>query len=318
MAATMAQRDAFGKALVDLGAADERILVLDADLASSTKASMFQEAYPERFFQIGIAEQNMVGIAAGLASMGFVPFVNTFAAFAAKRVTDQLRISCAQPRLGVKIAGAYAGLLAGKTGKTHQAIMDAAVMRAMPNMTVVCPGDGPEAYAAVVAAASYPGPVYLRLTRDPVPTVFGDDHDFAIGRAYTVREGDDVTIITTGIMLGRSLAAAELLAAEGVGAHILHVPTLKPLDEAAVVAAAGRTGLVVTAEEHTIIGGLGSAVAEVLGEQLPTPMKRVGIRDVWGESAPNDELLEKYGVTGAHVAAAARDLLGARRGSARP
>ncbi len=316
MAAMMAQRDAFGAALVELGARDERIVVLDADLASSTKASMFQDVYPDRFFQVGIAEQNMVGIAAGLAQMGFVPFVSTFAAFAAKRVTDQLRICAAQPRLGVKIAGAYAGLLAGKTGKTHQAVMDAAVMRAMPNMTVVCPGDGPEAGKAVMAAAAYPGPVYLRLTRDPVPNVFGDDHEFVIGRAYTVRDGVDVTIVTTGIMLGRSLEAADLLAAEGVSAHVVHVPTLKPLDETAIVAAAQRTGLVVTAEEHTIIGGLGSAVAEVLGERLPTPLKRVGIRDVWGESAPNDALLEKYGVTGAHVARAARDLLDAHRGRA--
>ena len=230
---------------------------------------MFATAYPDRFFQMGIAEQNMVGTAAGLASVGFVPFVNTFAAFASKRATDQMRICVAQPRLPVKVIAAYSGLLAGKTGKTHQSVQDIAIMRAMPNMTVVAPGDAVEAAKPAFAAAAYPGPVYLRLTRDPAPVVFADDYDFSIGKAVVVREGSDVTIITTGLMLGRAVEAAESLQADGISAHILHVPTLKPLDEAAIVAAAEKTGLVVTAEEHTIIGGLGGAVAETLGEHAP-------------------------------------------------
>jgi transketolase len=312
MSALAAQRDTFAKALVELGADDERIVVLDADLASSSKLDLFAAAHPDRFFQMGIAEQNMVGTAAGLASVGFIPFVNTFAAFASKRATDQLRICVAQPRLPVKVIAAYSGLLAGKTGKTHQSVQDIAIMRAMPNMTVVAPGDAVEAAKLAFAAAAYPGPVYLRLTRDPAPVVFADDHDFRIGKAVVVREGTDVTIITTGLMLGRAVEAAESLASEGINAHILHVATLKPLDEEAIVRAAERTHLVVTAEEHTILGGLGGAVAETLGEHAPTLMTRVGIKDTFGESAPNDALLEKYGLTPAHIARAARRLIDSR------
>ena len=308
MAEMMAARDAFGKALVDLGKVDSRVVVLDADLGVSTKASMFQDAYPDRFFQIGIAEQNMMGIAAGLAHMGFVPFTGTFACFAAKRATDQIRIEIAQPRLPVVIMGAYSGLLAGKTGKTHQSVQDAGIFRAMPNMTVIVPGDGVEVRKAVFAAAEYGKPIYLRLTRDPTPVIFSEDYDFKIGKAVVVREGSDVTIMTTGVMLYRAVEAAEMLQKEGIGAHILHVPTLKPLDEEAIIAAAQKTGRVVTAEEHTIIGGLGGAVAETLGEHAPTPMKRVGIQDVFGESAPNEDLLVKYGLTSKDIAEAARSL----------
>jgi transketolase len=313
MAEMMAARDAFGKALVDLGAIDPRIVVCDADLGSSTKAQMFGDAYPERFFQIGIAEQNMVGIAAGLAHMGFVPFTSTFACFAAKRVTDQVRVMVAQPKLPVIIMGAYSGVLAGKTGKTHQAIQDAAIYRAMPNMTVIAPGDGVEVRKAIFAAADYGKPIYLRLTRDATPVIFSDDYDFRIGRATLVREGGDVTIMTTGIMLPRALDAAEKLQSEGISAHVLHVPTLKPLDEEAIVAAAQKTGLVVTAEDHSIIGGLGGAVAETLGEHAPTPMRRVGVRDVFGESAPNEALLVKYGLMAEDIAEAARGLCAASK-----
>jgi transketolase len=312
MTRLVALRDAFGEALVDLGAADERVVCLDADLAASSKMTLFAEAYPERFFQMGIAEANMTGAAAGLAAMGFIPFTNSFAVFATVRVADQIRVSIAQPGLPVKIAGAYSGLIAGKTGKTHQAIEDIAVMRCLPNMTVVAPGDGVEMEKAVRAVAAHDGPVYLRATRDPSPVVFADDYDFRVGRAVLVREGTDVTVITTGIMVGRAVEAADRLAGEGVSVHILHVATVKPLDVAAVVAAAEKTGLVVTAEEHTVIGGLGGAVAEALGEHRPTPMKRVGIADVYSESAANDDLLEKYGLTTAHIAAAARDLLARR------
>lgn len=309
MTGMLAQRDAFAKALLELGDVDQRVLVLDADLASSSKLDQFAAAHPDRFFEMGISEQNMVSAAAGLASMGFIPFVNTFAAFASKRVTDQLRVCCAQPRLPVKIIAAYSGLLGGKTGKTHQSVQDLAIMRSMPNMTVVAPGDGIEAAKLAAAAASYPGPVYLRLTRDPAPIVFADDYDFRIGKAVVVREGSDVSIITTGLMVGRAVQAAAVLESDGISAHILHVATLKPLDEEAIVRAAQRTGLVVTAEEHTVLGGLGAAVAETLGEQAPTRMKRVGIKDTYSESAPNDALLEKYGLTSRHIAVAARDLL---------
>jgi len=311
MSKMIAARDAFGQALVDLGKVDPRVVVLDADLGSSTKAQMFGDAYPERFFQVGIAEQNMVGIAAGLASMGFVPFTSTFACFASKRATDQIRIMVAQPELPVVIMGAYAGMLAGKTGKTHQAIQDAGIFRAMPNMTVISPGDGVEVRKAVFAAAEYGKPIYLRLTREATPVIFDDDYDFKIGKATVVREGTDVSILTTGIMLPRAVDAADALQSEGISAHILHVPTLKPLDEEAIVAAAQKTGRVVTAEEHTIIGGLGGAVAETLAENAPTPMKRVGVKDTFGESAPNDELLIKYGLTAGDIAQAARGLVAA-------
>ena len=304
-----AQRDAFGKALVELGARDERVVCLDADLASSSKMVLFAEAYPQRFFQMGIAEANMTGAAAGLAAMGFVPFTNSFAVFATLRSADQIRVSIAQPNLPVKIAGAYSGLLTGKTGKTHQAIEDIALMRSMPNMTVVAPGDGVEMSKAVHAVAAWDGPVYLRATRDPCPVVFGEADPFEIGCAVTVREGTDVTVLTTGIMVGRAVEAADLLAAEGVSVHLVHVHTVKPLDVAAVVAAAEKTGLVVTAEEHNIIGGFGGAVAEALGEHRPTLMKRVGVADVYGESAPNDDLLQKYGLTAGHIAEAARSLM---------
>ena len=309
MSAQVALREAFGRALLDLGGRNERVVALDADLASSTRMELFAKAFPERFFQMGIAEQNMTGAAAGLASMGFVPFISSFACFATLRTADQIRVSIAQTGLPVVICGAYSGLLGGKTGKTHQAIEDIAAMRAFPNMAVVAPGDGVEARKAVFAAAAHGAPVYLRLTRDPSPLVFAEDAEFEIGRAVLVRKGTDVTVITTGLMVGRAIEAAASLAAEGISVHLLHVPTVKPLDVAAIVAAAERTGLVVTAEEHSVIGGLGGAVAEALGEHRPTLMKRVGIADVYSESAPNDDLLQKYGLTAGHIAEAARSLL---------
>jgi transketolase len=305
----VALRQVFGETLVELGGLHPDLLVLDGDLANSTLADRFAQAYPDRFLAMGIAEQNMAGTAAGLATLGFIPWISTFAVFAAKRDLDQVRVVIAQPALNVKIQGAYSGLLTGFTGKTHQSAEDIAVFRAMPNMTVLAPADATEARLAMHAATVHRGPVYLRMTRDPSPVIFGPDHRFEIGRGYVVREGRDVTIISTGVQTTRALEAADILAAEGVSAHLLHVPTLKPLDEQAVVEAAARTGAVVTAEDHTIIGGLGGAVAEVLGERRPTPMRRVGLRDTFGESGPNEALLEKYGLTAGHVAAAARELL---------
>lgn len=304
-----AQRDVFGQTLLELVNEDPRVVVLDGDLANSTRSEIVAKARPDRFFMMGIAEQNMAGVAAGMATLGLIPWCVSFACFIANRDLDQLRVVVAQPRLNVKLAGGYSGLLTGKTGKTHQDVSDVAVLRAMPYLTVIVPADAVEVAAAMRAANAHDGPVYIRLTRDPSPTIFDAGYRFEIGKAVVVREGDDVTIVSTGVQTVRALEAAELLAADGIGAHVLHVPTIKPLDTDAVVAAARRTGRVVTAEDHTIVGGLGAAVAETLGELAPTPMRRVGIRDTFGESAPNDDLLEKYGLTPRHVAEAARELL---------
>jgi len=270
---------------------------------------MLFKAHPDRFFMMGIAEQNMFGVAAGMASVGLIPFVSTFACFTAKRALDQIRIVIAQPGLNVKFIGAYSGILTGKTGKTHQSVEDLTVFRAMPNVVSIAPIDGVEVRQAMHAMVEYDGPVYLRLTRDPMPVIMGDSYQFQIGKAVTLREGKDITLIGTGEQTQRCLDAANLLAAEGISAFVLHVPTLKPLDVEAIVNAAAATGLVVTAEDHSILGGLGGAVAEVLGEEYPVPMKRIGLRDTFGESASNAPLLEKYGLTARHVAAAAKTLL---------
>jgi transketolase len=304
-----AQREVFGETLSELANEFPSLLVLDGDLANSTRADIFAEKHPAKFLQMGIAEQNLMGVAAGLATVGFIPFISTFAVFAVKRALDQVRVVVAQPGLNVKITGGYSGLLTGKTGKTHQAVEDLAVMRAMPHMTVIVPADCVELRQVLRAACLFDGPMYIRLTRDPSPNVFSGDYKFELGKAVIVREGPDVTIISTGVETVRALAAASLLAAEGIEAHVLHVPTLKPLDTAAIVEAARRTGHVVTAEDHSIIGGLGSAVAEVLGEQYPVFMKRVGMQDTYGESAPEDVLLEKYGLAPHHIAEAAKALL---------
>ena len=304
-----AQRDAFGDTLVELIDQDERVYVLDGDLANSTKADKISRERPDRFLQMGIAEQNMMGVAAGMASCGLVPWLSSFACFLVNRDLDQLRVVVAQPNLPVKIAGAYSGLLTGKTGKTHQEVSDLSVMRAMPNMTVISPADAVEVRAAMIAANDCDGPVYIRMTRDPETVVFPSDYTFEIGRTIVVREGSDVTIFSTGAQIVRCLQAADLLVGSGISAHVVHVPTIKPLDAEGIAEAAARTGRVVTAEDHTIIGGLGGAVAEALGELQPTPMRRIGIRDTFGESAANEDLLEKYGITPEHVADAARALL---------
>jgi transketolase len=302
-------RVAFGETLVELAERYPDMLVLDGDLANSTRADIFNAAVPDRFLEMGIAEQNLIGVAAGLATCGFTPWVSTFAAFLASRDLDQIRVVVAQPRLNVKLAGGYSGLLTGATGKTHQEVEDITIFRAMPNMTVVVPADANEVRAAMMALMEHDGPAYLRLTRDPSPVITLRDRPFEIGRAHVLREGDDVALISTGVQTTRVLDAAEILAAGGISALVLHVPTIKPLDTEAIVAAARRTGHVVTAEDHTIIGGLGGAVAETLCESYPVPLRRVGLRDVFGESGPNDPLLEKFGLTARHVAEAATDLL---------
>ncbi len=302
---TVAQRVAFGETLVELAGIYPDLLLLDGDLANSTRADILNNAYPDRFLEMGIAEQNLVGVAAGLATVGYVPWVSSFAAFIASRDLDQIRVVVAQPGLNVKFAGGYSGILTGSTGKTHQCVEDIAIFRAMPRMTVVVPADANEVRAAMIALMEHDGPAYLRLTRDPVPTVTPRTRPFEIGRAYCLREGTDVSLISTGVQTIRTLEAAELLATEGVSAYVLHVPSIKPLDEDAIVEAARRTGRVVTAEDHSIIGGLGGAVAETLSERYPVPVRRVGLRDVFGESGPNDALLEKFGLTAQHVVAAA-------------
>jgi transketolase len=302
-------RDAWGEALVELAGSYPELVVLDGDLANSTRADIFAAAVPDRFFEMGIAEQNMLGVAAGLATVGFVPWISTFAAFLAKRALDQIRVVIAQPHLNVKMCGSYSGILTSKTGKTHQSVEDIAIFRAMPGVVTIVPADVVELRSAMFAMMETPGPVYLRLTRDPSPVIFPDDYQFAIGAGVLLRDGGDVGLISTGVQTVRTLAAAELLAAEGIEASVLHLPTLKPFDVEAILRVAERTGAIVTAEDHSIIGGLGGAVAETLAEHRPTRMRRVGWQDTYGESAPNDALLEKYGLTERHVATAATNLL---------
>ncbi|PKM88345.1 MAG: transketolase [Firmicutes bacterium HGW-Firmicutes-12] len=293
----MATRDAYGKALVKLGALDPRVVVLDADLSKSTKTADFKKHYPERFFNMGIAEQNLLGTAAGLAASGKIPFASTFAVFATGRAFEQIRNSIAYTRLNVKIAATHAGLTVGEDGASHQAIADIAVMRALPNMMVVVPADGIEAEKAVLAAVEKDGPIYIRLGRSGVPVLFGQDYDFKFGKAAIMRSGTDASVIACGIMVADALKAAEELEKEGIFVRVINMATIKPIDQEAVILAARETGAIVTAEEHSIIGGLGSAVAEVLAENAPTPLERVGVKDVFGESGKPQELLEKYGLT---------------------
>jgi len=312
LATGKALRVAFGETVTELAKDDPRIIVLDGDLGSSTRVDIFEKAFPDRFFQMGIAEQNMLGVAAGMATMGFVPFVSTFACFAVARALDSIRVLIAQPRLNVKITGGYSGLLAGMTGKTHLMFDDVAIMRAMANMVVVAPADEVETRQAMKAITAYDGPVYLRLTRPETPILFDDTHRFELGKTTEIRDGDDVTVFSTGVQTIRVFEAAQILAAEGIEAKLVHVPTIKPLDEEAIVEAAKETGFVVTAEEHTIIGGLGGAVAETLGDRHPVPVKRIGLADTFGESGPNDALLEKYGISVEKTAATIEALVRAR------
>lgn len=290
-------RVAFGETIAELGRKDPRIVVLDGDTGSSTRTDLFENEHPERFFQTGIAEQNMLGMAAGMATLGLIPIVSTFSCFIVSRAHDSIRVLIAQPKLDVKLMGGYAGLLAGMTGKTHLMFDDVSIMRSMANMTVVAPADEVETRQALEAIVAYPGPAYVRLTRPNSPIVFGDDYRFEVGKAVVVREGSDVTVFSSGTQTARAYEAAELLAADGIDVHLVHVPTIKPLDVETIVTEARRTGRVLTTEEHTIVGGLGGAVAETLGEHAPLPMKRHGLQDVFGESGPNDALLEKYGIS---------------------
>lgn len=290
-------RVAFGETVTELARKDQRIVVLDGDLGSSTKADIFEAAHQDRFYQMGVAEQNMLGTAAGMATLGLIPFVSTFACFAVARALDSVRVLIAQPELNVKITGGYAGLLAGMTGKTHLIFDDVAIMRALGNMVVVAPADEVEARQAIRAIVDYEGPVYLRLTRPATPVLFDESYEFELGKTTVVRSGSDLTVFSTGVQTTRVFEATEILADEGIDVHLVHVPTLKPLDVEGVVSAAEATGVVMTSEEHTVIGGLGGAVAETLSEHHPVRMKRHGLADTFGESGPNDALLEKYGIS---------------------
>jgi transketolase len=305
-----AQRDVWADTLVELGATNPDLLVLDGDLATSTRADRFAKAYPDRFIQMGIAEQGMVGAAVGLASLGFVPWLSSFAVFFSHRAVDQVRMAMAQTHANVKIAAAYAGLQAGFSGKTHLDVEDLAIMRAMPGLTVLAPADETECASMVRWATATPGPVYLRLGRENGPDVFEPEYRFEPGAVLRLREGGDVLLVSTGQQTPRCLAAADLLAADGIDAGVLHVPSLKPVDAPAIAAAAAAVPLVVTAEEHSVLGGLGGLVAEIVTSNVPRRVERVGIEDMWGESAPNAWLLDRHGLTPERVAERVRRALG--------
>lgn len=293
----VATRESYGNALAELGRLHEEVVVLDADLAGATKTSVFMKAFPERHIDCGIAEGNMMGVAAGLATTGKVPFASTFAMFAAGRAFEQVRNSIGYPHLNVKIGATHAGISVGEDGATHQCNEDIALMRTIPGMTVICPADDVEAKAAVAAAYEHEGPVYLRFGRLAVPVINDrPDYKFELGKGIVLREGKDVTIIATGLPVANCLEAADKLAADGIDAKVINIHTIKPIDEELIVAAARETGKVVTVEEHSVIGGLGSAVCDVLSEQEPTRTLKIGINDVFGESGPAVELVKKYGL----------------------
>lgn len=291
----IATRESYGNALAELGKEHENLVVLDADLAAATKTGVFKKAFPERHIDCGIAEANMTGIAAGMSTCGFVPFISTFAMFAAGRSYEQVRNSIGYPHLNVKIGATHAGISVGEDGATHQCNEDIALMRAIPGMVVINPCDDVEARAAVKAAYEYEGPVYLRFGRLAVP-VLNDEatYEFKIGKGVELKDGKDCTILATGLCVSESVEAAKLLAEKGIDAQVINIHTIKPLDEEIVINAAKKTGRIFTVEEHSIIGGLGSAVSEVLGEKCPTPITRIGVKDVFGESGPAKELLHKY------------------------
>lgn len=313
MTTMMATRDAYGEALKELGGINKDIVVLDADLSGSTKTAVFAKEFPERFINVGIAEQNLIATAAGLATTGKVPFASSFAMFAAGRAFEIIRNSVAYPKLNVKIAATHAGLTVGEDGASHQALEDISIMRTIPNMVVLNPADGVETKAAIKKAAEYKGPVYIRLGRSKVPVIFDEgSYEFEIGKGIKLRDGSDVTIIATGIMVSLALEAAETLKKEGLEARVINIHTIKPIDKDIIIEAARETKVIVTAEEHNIIGGLGSAVAEVLAESYPAVMERVGVKDTFGESGNGDELLVKYGLTAEKIAEAARRAIGRR------
>ena len=305
----LSTREAYGKALVELGTQNPDIVVLDADLSKSTMTGLFAREFPRRFFDCGIAEQNMIGIAAGLAASGKTVFVSTFAVFATGRCFDQIRMSVAQPGLNVKIVATHGGITVGEDGTSHHSIEDLALICSLPGFTVVVPADATEAAQAVKAAAQTCGPFYIRLSRPKTPLVYASDYKFTLGKAATLREGKDITVIATGIMVACALGAAQNLALDGIDCRVLSMPTIKPLDRDAIIKAATETGAIITAEEHLRRGGLGSAVAQIVAEQRPVPMSFIAINDTYAKSGKPEELLRRYHLTAADIESAARALI---------
>jgi transketolase len=304
-----ATREAYGKALAELGEKHEDIVVLDADLSGSTKTAKFGEKFPERFFNAGIAEGNMMGVAAGLATTGKVVFASTFAVFASQRACEQVRNSICYPNLNVKIGATHAGITVGADGGSHQAIEDVAIMSSMPNMTVVVPGDGVSTEALIKQAYEYEGPVYIRMSRAKVEDVYPEDTFFSIGQSNMLKDGEDATIIVSGYLLNSSIQAAKILEEQGINVRLIDMSTIKPLDVGSVLKAAKETKAIVTVEEHNVIGGLGSAVASFLAENYPTPIQMVGLRDVFGQSGEAKELLEEYNLTPNDIVNAVKEVL---------
>lgn len=296
-----ATREAYGEALVELSKRNKNIVVLDADLSKSTKTAEFQKVSPERFFNMGIAEADMIGTAAGLATCGKIPFASTFAIFATGRAYEQIRNSVAYPKLNVKIAATHAGITVGEDGATHQSIEDISLMRSIPNMVVINPSDDVETIASVLVAAEYKGPVYIRLGRMAVPTIHDDNYKFQLGKGEIIKSGKDVAIIATGITVSMAIEAAQELKKDGIEAEVINIHTIKPIDKDLIIKEAKKTGKVVTVEEHSIIGGLGSAVCEILSQEYPTKVKMIGINDTFGQSGKPKELLEYYGLTPANI-----------------
>jgi len=302
-------RDGYGEALVELGRTNSDVVVLCSDLTDSTRTNWFKKEFPDRFFEMGIAEQDMMNTAAGLSLAGKIPFASTFGVFASGRAWEQVRITICYANLNVKIGGSHGGITVGADGATHQGLEEIALMRIIPNMTVIVPCDAQETYKATMAAAGIFGPVYIRFGREKVPVITKPDNPFTIGKAYTMRDGKDIAIIACGLMVSEALEAAGALAKDGISARVINLHTIKPIDQEAIVKAARETGAVVTAEEHQVMGGMGSAVAEVVVRNFPVPMEMVGIQDRFGESGSAQELLKAFGLTGFDIMRAAKEVL---------
>ncbi|MGG7079026.1 transketolase family protein [Clostridium sardiniense] len=314
MSNKIATREAYGKALKDLASMNKNVVVLDADLSKSTKTADFKAVAPERFFNMGIAEANMMGVAAGMSTCGKIPYVSTFAMFAAGRAFEQIRNSICYPRLNVKVCATHAGLTVGEDGASHQAIEDLSLMRSIPNMTVINPADAVETDAVIKAIAEIDGPCYVRLGRAAVNVINDKDtYKFELGKGVTLKEGNDLTIVATGIMVDAALEAAEMLSKDGISARVINIHTIKPIDRELLVKAAKETGALVTAEEHSVIGGLGSAVSEVLTEEYPVPVLKVGVQDKFGESGKPNDLLEAYGLTAKDIAEKAKKAINCKK-----
>ncbi|RDY26113.1 transketolase family protein [Romboutsia weinsteinii] len=305
----IATRDAYGKALVKLGQINDQVVVLDADLSKSTKTYDFGKTFPERFFNMGIAEQNLIGAASGLATAGKIPFASTFAMFATGRAFEVIRNSVAYPKLNVKVCATHAGITVGEDGASHQSIEDIAIMRVIPNMTVLVPADGIETEQMIMEAAKYNGPMYVRLGRSAVPTLFDENYKFEIGKGAVLREGTDATVIACGMMVNEAVIAHEALKSEGINVKVINMSTIKPIDRELIINSAKETKAIVTAEEHSVLGGLGSAVSEVLSEECPVIIKKVGVKDSFGESGTPADLLKKFGLTSDDIVVAVKEAI---------